>query len=117
MKPTLYLDSSVPSYWPLPECDDPIVLARHLLTRRWWDEELPRFDVFVSQIVLDELGAGNEQRAAKREELVRGFQLLDVDEDVGRAAEYYVKNFAMPSRNFVTRSIWPWHRYTRWSIC
>ena len=39
MKPTLYLDSSVPSYWLPPERDDPIVQARHLLTRKWWAED------------------------------------------------------------------------------
>lgn len=99
VKPTIYLDSSVPSYWLAPEHDDPIVVARHLLTRRWWDAELSHFDVFISQIVLDELSGGRKNRAAQRLALVQGFPLLDVDVDVERAAAYYVDNFAMPSRN------------------
>lgn len=57
MKPTVYLDSSVPSYW-LTQSGDPIVHARHLITRRWWTEALPRFDVYVSQVVLEELARG-----------------------------------------------------------
>lgn len=99
MKPTVYLDSSVPSYLLEPESNDPIVLARHLVTGRWWSEELPRFDVFVSQIVLEELAGGKPARAAERLALVRDFALLDVDHDVEETAQFYVRNFAMPSRN------------------
>jgi len=99
MKPTLYLDSSVPSYWLPPERDDAIVQARHLLTRKWWTDERSRFDVFISQIVLHELGGGKQTRATERLELVKEFPLLDVDEDVEHAARYYVEHMAMPSRN------------------
>jgi predicted nucleic acid-binding protein len=98
MKPTLYLDSSVPSYW-LPQGPDPIVQARHLITRRWWEAELHRFDVVVSQIVTDELAAGDPERAHQRLKLVEPFPLLDIDGDVERAAAYYVEQMAMPSHN------------------
>lgn len=98
MKPTIYLDSSLPSYW-LPQGDDPIVQARHLLTRRWWVDELPRFEVFISQVVLDEISGGDPRRAAERLALVREFPMLDIDQEVERAAKHYVDNFAMPRRN------------------
>ena len=98
MRPTLYLDSSVPSYW-LPQGNDPIIQARHLLTRRWWDEELARFEVFISQVVLDELGRGDPERAAQRLVLVESFALLNVDEEVERVARFYVDNLAMPKRD------------------
>jgi predicted nucleic acid-binding protein len=99
MKPTLYLDSSVPSYWLPPERDDAIVQGRHLLTRKWWTEERSRFDVFVSQIVLDELAGGKRERAADRLALVKDFLVLEVDDEVELAARYYAENMAMPSRN------------------
>lgn len=98
MRPTIYLDSSVPSYW-LPQGDDPILHARHLLTRHWWEEELPRFSAFISQVVLEELGRGDPERAARRLELVESFALLDIDEEVERAATFYAKNFALPTND------------------
>lgn len=98
MRPTLYLDSSVPSYH-LPQGNDPIVHARHLLTRRWWTGELDRFEVFVSQVVLDELAGGDPERARERLALVDAFALLDIDEEVERVARFYVDNLAMPRRN------------------
>ncbi len=98
MKPTLYLDSSVPSYW-LPQGDHPIVQARHLLTRRWWEEELSRFEVFVSQVVLDEMAGGDPERAQQRLTLVQEFPLLEVDDEVERVAQFYATNLAMPRRD------------------
>lgn len=98
MRPTVYLDSSVPSYW-LPQGADPILHARHLLTRRWWEEELPRFDALVSQLVLEELAGGDKSRAAERLALVAKIPLLTIDSEVERAAQYYVDHLAMPRRN------------------
>jgi len=97
MKPTVYIDSTVPSYW-LEQGPDPIVQARHLVTRRWWAEEVPRFEPFISQVVLDELGGGQPERAARRVKLVEGFGLLDVDEEVEEAAMFYVENLANASK-------------------
>ena len=94
-KPTIYLDSTVPSYW-LPQGEDPILLARHLLTRRWWESELARFEVFVSQSVIDELSAGDPTRAAERLELIAPFPLLQVNAQVEAAAQFYIDQFAMP---------------------
>lgn len=99
MKPTVYLDSSVPSYWLEPTTDDPIVRARHLITRQWWGEELPRSEVFVSRLVLRELGKGDAERAAKRLDLVKDLALLPVTEEVERSAAYYVENLALPRRD------------------
>jgi predicted nucleic acid-binding protein len=98
MKPTVYLDSSVPSYW-LEQGPDPIVHARHLVTRKWWANELPRFDIYISQFVLEELAAGSPDRAAQRLDLVKSFPLPKTIEEVEQAAEFYVQNLAMPSHN------------------
>lgn len=73
--------------------------ARHLLTRRWWADDLPRFEAFVSQIVLEELAGGDPERATQRLKLAEGFPLLDIDEEVERAAAYYAEQMAMPRRN------------------
>lgn len=98
MRPTIYLDATVPSYW-LEQGPDPIVHGRHLITRKWWSDDLPRFEVYVSQAVLDELAGGDPDRAAKRLHLVRNFPLLDIDDEVRQAARFYIQHLAMPSGN------------------
>ncbi len=49
-KEIIYLDSSVPSAY-----FDARVPWRMDYTRRWWDEELPMYDVFISPVVLAEI--------------------------------------------------------------
>jgi predicted nucleic acid-binding protein len=98
MRPTVYLDSTVPSYW-LDQGPDPILHARQLITRQWWEQELPRFDAYISQIVLDELAGGDPRRAAQRLSLVKDLSLLDINGEVEEVARFYVDNLAMPSRD------------------
>ena len=98
MKPTIYIDSTVPSYW-LPQGDEPILHARHLMTRRWWSDELPRFEPLVSAVVLDELADGDPQRAKTRTGLVQGMPLLEVDLRVEKAAHFYGEQMAMPKKD------------------
>src|SRR5262249_9019628 len=98
MIPSVYLDSSIPSYH-LPQGNDPIIHARHLLTRRWWESELPRFDAYVSEIVLEEIGRGDPRRAAERLALVQTLKVLEVDSEVERVAQFYMEHFAMPRKN------------------
>jgi predicted nucleic acid-binding protein len=99
MKPTVYLDSSVPSYWLEQDPQDPLLYSRHITTRRWWDEDLSRFDVVISQVVWDEISGGQSERAAKRQNLVKGFRWLAIDDDVKQAAKYYVEQFGMPGKD------------------
>ena len=51
MKPTVYLDSSVPSYWLEQNPREPALYSRHLTTRRWWFEVLPKLEPVISQVV------------------------------------------------------------------
>lgn len=97
-KPTVYLDSTVPSYW-LAQGSDPILHARHLLTRRWWSDEIGRFQPFVSQLVLEELSAGDRERAAQRLGLIAKFPLLRISHEVEAAAQFYIDHVAMPKKD------------------
>lgn len=98
MRPAVYLDSTIPSYWLDPESQDPVYLARHLSTRRWW-QTIHGYRVFISQVVIDELQEGRADRATQRLELVQEIQLLDINPDCSQAAKFYAQHFAMPGKN------------------
>jgi hypothetical protein len=54
MKPLVYLETTIPSYY----CDNrPAVAADIARTREWWDGERGAYDCFISAAVLDELGS------------------------------------------------------------
>jgi len=52
MKPSVYLETTIPSYltaWRSPEL---VMAANQEATRSWWDTARPKFEVFVSVLVL-----------------------------------------------------------------
>ena len=80
MKPAVYLETTIPSYltaWRSPEL---IMAARQQITREWWDGRRDDFDLFVSQLVIDEASSGDPDAAARRMEILDGIPLLEPQE-------------------------------------
>ena len=63
MKPKVYLETTIPSYLTARPSRDLVTAAHQQITREWWDTRRHAFDLFVSQMVLDEAGAGDEEAA------------------------------------------------------
>ena len=77
MKPKLYLETTIPSYLVSKPSRDLITAAHQQITHEWWETRLADFEIYISQFVLDEAGAGDFDAAAKRVALLAGFPLLD----------------------------------------
>jgi hypothetical protein len=63
MKPRVYLETTIPSYltaWP---SRDLIMAARQQITREWWDGRSQDFDLFTSELVIDEHRPAKSQTA------------------------------------------------------
>jgi len=54
----LYFETTISSYLTARESRDIIQLTRQQITTEWWNNRLNDFDVFISQIVIDEAGSG-----------------------------------------------------------
>ena len=63
---TVYIETTILSYLVSRPSRDIIVAARQELTREWWKYARPGFDCVLSQIVLDEISAGDPDHATKR---------------------------------------------------
>ena len=96
MKRTLYLETTIPSYLVARPSRDIIVAAHQELTRRWWDERLDDFKIYISQLVLDEVGDGDLVMARNRIEKVRHFTTLDIDPVVSSLAGKLILLGGMP---------------------
>ena len=64
-----------------------MLAARQELTIEWWEVHRSRYELFASQVVLDETRRGDPQAAAKREEFLSDIPLLDISERVIEIAE------------------------------
>jgi len=58
-KPTLYIETTIPSFLLAEPSRDLVASARQEITRAWWRRDHARFEVFVSQTVLDKAQKGS----------------------------------------------------------
>jgi hypothetical protein len=75
---TVYIETSIVGYLTARSRDAVIFRARQELTRSWWNSRRSNYRLVVSQLVLDEAGAGDDEAAAERLQLLDGIPLLDV---------------------------------------
>ena len=80
MPSSVYVETSVISYLTARQSQDVIVAARQAITRNWWQETRPRFEVYLSMLVVDEAGAGDAGAAAQRAQVMSGLPILELSD-------------------------------------
>src|SRR5450759_5997156 len=78
MKSRLYLETTIPSYLTSRPSRDLIIAGHQQITREWWENRRGTFQIFISQLVVDEAGAGDPVAAGKRLKVLQGLSLLDI---------------------------------------
>jgi len=95
-KPTLYLETTVPSFLLAEPSRDPVSSVRQEVTRAWWQRDHARFTVFVSEAVLDEAKRGDPAAANKRISFLGQFPMLSATSEVLHLAELYLHKHIVP---------------------
>jgi len=72
--------------------------ARQEITREWWDGRRRDFDLFVSQLVIDEAGAGDADAAARRLQILEAVPLLDPREGTDELTRALLRDLSLPDR-------------------
>jgi hypothetical protein len=98
MKPKLYLETTVPSYYVARPSRDIIRAGQQKLTRDWWGTRLKDFEIFVSDTVFDEISAGEAAMAEKRIELLQPFTLLATNDKVIELADALINGGPLPKK-------------------
>lgn len=95
MKLRVYIETTIPSYltaWP---SRDLVKAGQQQITREWW-EKRDRFDLVVSQLVVQEAGDGDPSAAAQRLEAIEGIPILGVSQDATTLAQKLVEAGSLP---------------------
>jgi len=100
MKQSLYIETSVVSYYSSRPSRDIIVLAHQEITRQWWPRAIKNFNIFVSEIVIREASMGDKEAAKKRLDDIKNFRILDLTEEVERIAQVYFDELKLPRKAF-----------------
>ena len=98
MKPTLYLETTVPSYYTSRPARDVIILAHQEITRTWWERRLPLFDAYVSEMVIEEVSGGDPEAARQRLAVLAGFPILRTTSDIEDLAATYLADLMLPGK-------------------
>jgi predicted nucleic acid-binding protein len=100
MKESIYLETTVVSYYTSKLSRDVVILAHQQITREWWPRAVTRFDVLISEIVIEEASLGDPEAAKRRLEELKDFPLLELSDRVREIAEIYMEALAIPERVF-----------------
>ena len=96
MTKRVYIETTIPSYlvaWP---GRDLLQAARQQITHGWWNNARVDYDLCISELVLDEAGAGDPDAAQRRLLFLQGIPLLDLTEAVNDVAKAIMESGLLP---------------------
>lgn len=97
MKPTVYIETTIPSYltaWP---SQDALRIAHQRYTLEWWNQR-ERFELYISKLVLDECEKGDATAAALRIDSIRDISMLPHSTEVDALAEALRRAIPLPDK-------------------
>lgn len=97
---TVYIESSVISYYTARPSRDLLTAAHQQITSEWWDKALPKLTPYISRYVLEEIEKGDAGAAKKRIDAAQTFLQLQMSRDVADLAAEYVRAIAIPGRAY-----------------
>ena len=94
---TVYIETSIPSYLTAKSSRDLIVVSHQELTREWW-ENRNHFELFVSEIVLNEISLGDPEAANRRTDAITGIPLLELTDEARYLAHKLIHLHMVPEK-------------------
>jgi hypothetical protein len=98
MKPKVYLETTIASYLTARTSRDLVVAAHQELTTEWWSEHRDRFNLFVSELVLEEAARGDAEAATRRLAELRSLAVLELTDQARELARRFVASGVLPPK-------------------
>lgn len=96
MPPSVYIETSVVSYYTARPNRDIVTAARQTLTQEWWENARAKFDLYVSVLVVEESKDGAPDAAQKRLAAISGLPILEMNEPAEQLAKRLMDEGAVP---------------------
>lgn len=98
MKPTVYIETTIPSLvtaWPNRDVE---IAGQQIATREWWETRRQAFDLYVSADVLDEAERGDAEAARLRLATLVECKVLAANEEAQLLTKRILATGLIPSR-------------------
>ena len=89
------METTIPSYLAAKPSRDLITAAHQQITHEWWETASDRFELFVSEAVLNEIREGDPQVAGRRLEFVDRIDALEYSDDVDLLIHIYGRRLGL----------------------
>jgi len=98
MKPSVYIETTIPSYLVARPSRDIVLAGHQQATRDFWSHRRHEFDLFISSYVLDESRSGEAEMAERRLQSMQGIPLLLETSESSALALRLVARLGLPQR-------------------
>lgn len=99
MKETIYIESSVISYFTSKPSRDLVIAGRQEITREKWPKILDSFELYISVLVIQEVEQGDSNAACKRLDAISDLPVLPVSDEAEKLASILIKDGPIPDKN------------------
>ncbi len=96
MRKTVYVKTSIPSFYHETRAE-PEMLVRREWTREWWNLAKARYELVTSPAVIDELERGEYPSREECLELLKRLPLLAIEPAITEIVEAYIARHVMPA--------------------
>lgn len=96
MASSVYVETSVISYYTARPSRDIVAAARQTLTQEWWDTARDKYDLYVSVLVVEESRDGAVDAAQRRLAAISGLPILEINEAAEQLAKRLMDERAIP---------------------
>ncbi len=98
MKSKVYLETSIISYLTSYPSGNVVIAGHQLTTLDWWENHRRDFEVFASELVVQEAGLGDTKMARKRLDVLKDIQILAVSGEARDMAKILIAEKAVPGK-------------------
>lgn len=98
MNESVYIETSIAGYLTARPSNNLILMANAETTRDWWENRRPQFNLYISQVVLNEVARGDREMATQRLEILHEFPLLEVNGSVQTLAALFLAKSNLPPK-------------------
>ena len=98
MAERVYIETTLVTYLTARPNRDVVIAGHQQVTHEWWDTRRASYELCVSQLVLDEAGAGDAQAAQERLLVLRPMLVLETTADALELAKELLKASALPAK-------------------
>ncbi len=98
MKWRIYVETSVVGSLTSRLSRDLIVAGHQQITQEWWASRRDRFELFISQTVIEEVAAGDSEAAQQRLAVIESLPLLEITEEAIALAKDLIRIGPLPEK-------------------